>query len=391
MKKWCLLLSKRLGIILLFLIITTVFCGCTYAGGVPKYNPKDPNPKPGLYYVGETKYFPGPSIILKDGRVLIMESDIASCHGCKYSYLEIFDPSTGKFTTINQFPYYLNLHMWVNRPHPSILLDDGRVLFNAGVIPQKDYPAVKSAELYQIYDPENNSFTIVGRSSMCRSYLRHGDQIYPYYTNIIPYKMTNLKDGKIASYCYNISNDEMEIIDVKNTTISKPIKKGDKGYIPPPAKYPKGPGIYRDLKASYRKLYPELNLDENLNLPNNSFVNLYEHKLTNTRYLVYATNEVDYGVTKTLYGKVRESWLRPLYEYNTDTKELIKKNEYLRGAALIYHLNDTNKLVIIGGEVRNTFPPINPNANPKDISLIKRVLYPYWTKKETKKVYIYVY
>ena len=56
LKKWCLLLSKRLGIILLFLIITTVFCCCTYAGGVPKYNPKDPNPKPGLYRVGDMNY-----------------------------------------------------------------------------------------------------------------------------------------------------------------------------------------------------------------------------------------------------------------------------------------------------------------------------------------------
>lgn len=33
MKKWCLLLSKRLGILLLFLIITTVFGSCTYAKG----------------------------------------------------------------------------------------------------------------------------------------------------------------------------------------------------------------------------------------------------------------------------------------------------------------------------------------------------------------------
>ena len=33
LKKWYLLLSKRLGILLLFLIITAVFCGCTYAEG----------------------------------------------------------------------------------------------------------------------------------------------------------------------------------------------------------------------------------------------------------------------------------------------------------------------------------------------------------------------
>lgn len=120
-------------------------------------------------------------------------------------------------------------------------------------------------------------------------------------------------------------------------------------------------------------------------------MNLFNYKLTNTRYLVYATNEVDYGVTIAVYGKVRASWFRPLYEYNTDTKELIKKNEYLRGAGRMYHLNDTNKLIIIGGAIRDVFPPINPNADPKDISLTNRLLYPGWAKKASKKIYIYVY
>lgn len=387
MKKWCLLLSKRLGTILLFLLITTVFGGCTYAGGVPKYNPKDPNPKPGLYYVGETKYFPGPSIILKDGRVLILERNSKQNIGYNYSYFEIFDPSTGKFTTINQFPYHLNLDMWVNSPHPAILLDDGRVLFNAGVIPQKDYPKVKSAELYQIYDPENNSFSIVGRSSMCRSYHRSTeDQIYPYYKNIIPYKMTNLKDGKIASYCASIRKEEMEIVDVKNTTISKPIKKGDKDYITPPAKYPRTTFKYQDLVNSYKQLYPEFNDD---------FMFFGKHKLTENRYLIISNREVDYGIRVSEVTNSKEdnsSWFSPLYEYNTETKELIKKHEYLRSPTeLIYNLKDTNKVIIIGGRIRNVFPQINQNADPKAISLRDRVLYsPRWAKA-TKKIYIYVY
>ena len=383
--------KNLLEIVLITLIIVIAASGCSFAGGVPKYNPKDPNPKPGLYYVGETKYLPGPATILKDGRVLIIERNSKQNVGYNYSHLEIFDPSTGKFTTIKEFPYYLNLFTHSNHPQHAIVLDDGRVLFNAGVISQETYPEKKNAELYQIYNPENNSFSILGRSSMCRSYPRHGDQIYPYYTNIIPYIMTNLKDGKIASYCNMIKTEEMEIVDIKNNTISKPIKKGDKDYITPPEKYPKGPGIYIDLITSYRKLYPELNLDEKLNLPNNSFVNLFNYKLTNTRYLVYATNEVDYGVTIAVYGKVRTSWFRPLYEYNTDTKELIKKNEYLRGAGRMYHLNDTNKLIIIGGAIRDVFPPINPNADPKDISLTNRLLNPGWAKKASKKIYIYVY
>lgn len=384
LKKWCLLLSKRLGTILLFFLIMTVFGGCTYAGGVPKYNPKDPNPKPGLYYVGETKHFPIRGTVLKDGRVLILAT---TKYFERVDGIEIFNPKTNKLEPYLPLPYPLFFGHTVGGIFPTLVLDDGRVLFNSG-LGLIESGNRKTANYYQIFDPVTNEISVIGRGNMCRYYY---DESNPKnYFSFSPSMMNDLGKGKVTSYCGS-RMEEMEIIDVKNTTISKPIKKGDKGYIPPPAKYPKGPGIYRDLKASYRKLYPELNLDENLNLPNNSFVNLYEHKLTNTRYLVYATNEVDYGVTKTLYGKVRESWLRPLYEYNTDTKELIKKNEYLRGAGLIYKLNDTNKLVIIGGEVRNTFPPINPNANPKDISLIKRVMYPDWAKKETKKVYIYVY
>ncbi len=374
---------------IIFLLIFGIIIstsGCSFAGGVPKYNPKDPNPKPGLYYVGETKYLPGPATILKDGRVLIIERNSKQNVGYNYSHLEIFDPSTGKFTTIKEFPYYLNLLTPSNHPQHAIVLDDGRVLFNAGVISQETYPKKKNAELYQIYNPENNSFSILGRSSMCRSYPRHGDQIYPYYTNIIPYIMTNLKDGKIASYCNMIKTEEMEIVDIKNNTISKPIKKGDKDYITPPEKYPRTTFKYQDLVNSYIQLYPEFN---------DNFLFFGQHKLTENRYLIISNREVDYGIRVSEVTNSKEdnsSWFCPLYEYNIDTKELIKKNEYLRSSTgLMYPLKGTNKLIIIGGRIPNVFPQINQNAVPNAITLRDRVLYsPRWAKA-TKKIYIYVY
>ena len=98
---------RKFSVILLIIGIIISTSGCSFAGGVPKYNPKDPNPKPGLYYVGETKYFPGPATILKDGRVLIIERDLES--GYDYHHIEIFDPTTGKFTKMKDFPYYIKL------------------------------------------------------------------------------------------------------------------------------------------------------------------------------------------------------------------------------------------------------------------------------------------
>lgn len=372
---------------IIFLLIFGIIIsasGCSFAGGVPKYNPKDPNPKPGLYYVGETKHFPIQGTVLKDGRVLILAT---TKYFERVDGVEIFDPTTNKLEQYLPLPYPLFLGHTAGGIFPTLVLDDGRVLFNSG-LGLIESGNRKTANYYQILNPVTNEISVIGRGNMCRYYY---DKSNPKdYFSFSPSMMNDLGKGKVTSYCGS-RMEEMEIIDLNNNTISKPIKKGDKDYITPPEKYPKGPGIYIDLITSYRKLYPELNLDEKLNLPNNSFVNLFNYKLTNTRYLVYATNEVDYGVTIAVYGKVRASWFRPLYEYNTDTKELIKKNEYLRGAGRMYHLNDTNKLIIIGGAIRDVFPPINPNADPKDISLTNRLLYPGWAKKASKKIYIYVY
>ena len=111
--------------------------------------------------------------------------------------------------------------------------------------------------------------------------------------------------------------------------------------------------------------------------------------------MIISNTEADYGirVAQVLHrGENRSAWFSPIYEYNTTTKKLIKKNEYLRSlTGRIYHLKDTNKLIIVGGAIRDVFPPINQNADPHKISFVNRVLYPDWAKKRTKKVYIYVY
>ena len=386
---------RKFSVILLIIGIIISTSGCSFAGGVPKYNPKDPNPKPGLYYVGETKYFPGPATILKDGRVLIIERDLES--GYDYHHIEIFDPTTGKFTKMKDFPYYIKLDYYDINYKYNIVLDDGRVLFNAGVVPQEQCPQRDAAELYQIFDPVNNSFSIVGRSAMCRVFHRYSDvKIYPYYSNETPYIMTKLKNGSVAAYCttdfYGKKNPvyEMEIINVKNNTISKPIKKGNKNYInltETNERFPKMRAFkYQDLINSYKQLYPEFNDD---------FIYFNIYKLTENRYLIISNTEADYGirVAQVLHrGENRSAWFSPIYEYNTTTKKNKKKNEYLRSlTGRIYHLKDTNKLIIVGGAIRDVFPPINQNADPHKISFVNRVLYPDWAKKRTKKVYIYVY
>lgn len=379
MKKWCLLLSKRLGIILLFLIITTAFCGCTYAGGVPKYNPKDPNPKPGLYYVGETKHFPIRGTVLKDGRVLILAT---TKYFERVDGIEIFNPKTNKLEPYLPLPYPLFFGHTVGGIFPTLVLDDGRVLFNSG-LGLIESGNRKTANYYQIFNPVTNEISVIGRGNMCRYYY---DESNPKnYFSFSPSMMNDLGKGKVTSYCGS-RMEEMEIVDVKNTTISKPIKKGDKDYITPPAKYPRTTFKYQDLVNSYKQLYPEFNDD---------FMFFGKHKLTENRYLIISNREVDYGIRVSEVTNSKEdnsSWFSPLYEYNTETKELIKKHEYLRSPTeLIYNLKDTNKVIIIGGRIRNVFPQINQNADPKAISLRDRVLYsPRWAKA-TKKIYIYVY
>ena len=374
--------NKICTIFFIFVAIAITNTACC-AKGVPNYNPKDPNPKPGLYYVGETKYFPGYATVLKDGRVLIIERPYEDSP-YRYQYLEIFDPSIGKFTKIKDFLYPLNLSTCFNGSHHSILLDDGRVLFNAGVVPQEEYPSLKTPELYQIYDPVNDSFSVVGRSKMCRTFVRHGDKVYPYYANIIPYLMTKLNDGRIVSYCSNTrEKDEMEIIDVKNNTISTPIKKGDKDYITP-VKYKGYDYSYKDFMNSYHQLYP------NLQKPVD---NAYFHKLTDSKYLIVSRGEADYGIPAEKIKKNRyTAWFCPLYEYNPQTKKLEPKNEYLRSlTGSIYHLNNTNKMIIVGGFLPSGFFSINPNSAPSKVSLSNRLLYPSHFRKVSKKIYIYVY
>lgn len=357
----------------------TVFGGCTYAGGVPKYNPKDPNPKPGLYYVGETKHFPIRGTVLKDGRVLILAT---TKYFERVDGIEIFNPKTNKLEPYLPLPYPLFFGHTVGGIFPTLVLDDGRVLFNSG-LGLIESGNRKTANYYQIFNPVTNEISVIGRGNMCRYYY---DESNPKnYFSFSPSMMNDLGKGKVTSYCGS-RMEEMEIVDVKNTTISKPIKKGDKDYITPPAKYPRTTFKYQDLVNSYKQLYPEFNDD---------FMFFGKHKLTENRYLIISNREVDYGIRVSEVTNSKEdnsSWFSPLYEYNTETKELIKKHEYLRSPTeLIYNLKDTNKVIIIGGRIRNVFPQINQNADPKAISLRDRVLYsPRWAKA-TKKIYIYVY
>lgn len=62
---------KNISLVFIILLAILISGSYSFAKGVPNYNPKEQNPKPGLYYIGETKYFPGPATILKDGKVLI--------------------------------------------------------------------------------------------------------------------------------------------------------------------------------------------------------------------------------------------------------------------------------------------------------------------------------
>lgn len=386
---------KSISLVFIILVAICITAACGFAKGVPNYNPKEQNPKPGLYYAGKTKYFPESATILKDGKVLILTGKNPSSK-C-VDRIEIFDPSTGKFSDVLKLPYYIALRE-LSFPlyEPSLLLNDGRVLLWAGVIIKE---VTRNAEVYQIYNPTDNSIKVVGTSTMCRAIPHYNGKPYSWYMNTTPNIISQLSNGNVAAYCTRIKGtakdgkilyrNEMEIIDLKNSTISEPIKKGEYNYITPP-EHPKSKLILKDLTPRYKELYPQLKFDEKFSF------SFFPVKLTDERYMLISNQEADYGISTGSLNlsrpPSRNSWFSPIYEYNIQTTKLIKKYEYLRSATgRIYHLKDTNKILIIGGEIKDVLPPLNQNSEPSKISLWNRVLYPDWMRKPTKKIYIYVY
>ena len=81
---------KRLFIIFLLIFGIIISASCSsFAGGVPKYNPKDPNPKPGLYRVGSLHHERRQSwvIHLDNGKILLYGY---STGGNKFKTTEFF-------------------------------------------------------------------------------------------------------------------------------------------------------------------------------------------------------------------------------------------------------------------------------------------------------------
>ena len=98
---------RKFSVILLIIGIIISTSGCSFAGGVPKYNPKDPNPKPGLYRVEDINYGRAENVYinLENGKALIYGYARTS-GGKHFKTPEIFDSNKGKFYPISDMPYF---------------------------------------------------------------------------------------------------------------------------------------------------------------------------------------------------------------------------------------------------------------------------------------------
>lgn len=360
LKKWCLLLSKRLGIILLFLIITTVFCGCTYAGGVPKYNPKDPNPKPGLYRVGDMNYRRDVlSVVpLNNKKILFFGIIRLFDTSANYKTSEIFNLDTGKFTIGEPSNYYLKSY---------VKLDDGRIVILGG----KNRSNL-SEQCLEIYDPKTNKFI---DTKICigdgKTYTKDA-KIYKLNNNTIA--LYNTKDkyhNEYVMYRYDVNS---------NTLSEKILEKGDNGYVDKDKLTQ--PSKLNNLDASREKALSE-------KIGRFSYLNLQ-----NGKGLIIARDYVDYGVPVDSIIKVQsifdQSWYSPIYEYDFKDETLTPINQFAPFTSFRHIKIKDKNLILIYRTTISSRKQKYANQPPKRVPYKDRIFVDD-TTVFSKHAYIYIY
>ena len=370
---------KKLFIIFLLIfgiIIST--SGCSFAGGVPKYNPKDPNPKPGLYRVEDINYGRAENVYinLENGKVLIYGYARTS-GGKHFKTPEIFDSNKGKFYPISDMPYV---------PFSTIQLDDGRYL-----VLGSSSPYAPRDKCLEIYDPNINKFI---DTKVCIDDNHHypGDaSIYKLKNNNIALYKAELrhsdKDKKQPVYEY-----DMYLYDINNNKLSdKPIKKGEKGYVDKDIlikelreKDPEYCFMGSNEFTMMRKVVNDL-------LGANTYTYI---KLDNNKVLIIARKLVDYGVPidSIENGKYKnsKSWYSPLYEYNLKDKTLHPLNEYI-GAVAPFTINIKERnMLLIYGTLIPWYGEKYINKSPKDVPYKERI-HRVSANIGSRHAYVYIY
>lgn len=347
-------LFKAILSVFILILISNNIC---FAGAVPKFNPKDPNQKPGLYRLDNmhNRRYNHKMTILNDGKVFISGTDEKYSDGKAYKTAEIFDLETGKFKEVNTLFIHNSLG------HKSVLMSNGNVLLSCGY--EKKVTQDKTKGHYEVYDPVTDKFYEGPESNLICSksvFLENSDD-----GNIIAYGEAKI-DGKIKTV--------FEKYNVKSNTVSDIEKYNTSDYDP----------YFRKTKNADKMFQI---VEENIGHPR------YCIAFFDGNSLFAATTQVDYGIniSDITDGRLsyQPSWFSPLYITNENKISIAKINEYSRSwKSTGIKLKDKNMILITGG----LYPSLllyNPDIDPKDMPLKERI---FWAAgNPSRSAYILVY
>ena len=186
LKKWCLLVSKRLGILLLFLIITTVFGSCTYAKGELIE----------LHFV-QTQL--GDPIALNENEIFYPGGGYNIARD-SYDTAKIYNVKKQKLIDTGQV---MNV---VRHSYGTLKYDDNNILIVGGFCNAKHHPSRGCERVAEIYNIKDNKFTRISDTNL--SYINP--------------QMSRLKNGKV----FILSNIQFELFDPLTNKFSVPAKRG---------------------------------------------------------------------------------------------------------------------------------------------------------------------
>ena len=366
-KSWwktvCLKPSLMTVFIIIFVIFTGFYFSLSYADNekdkvVPKFDPKDPNPKPGLYRVEDMNYARDHhlSVALNDGRVLIIAGNSRLVGDKTRNTVEIFDPKTSKFTKLKM---NLECSRIPERNLRAILLNNGNVLIIGGMYFDKEKS--QFIKQYQIFNPKTNEF-INGPFSV--SDREAGIWIWKSDNNNIINIQQEYRNSRTIEKYDTDTNSIIEIIPEESDEYKYNIN---------------------EYRRSQRFLFAKLNyISENIGHFSEYAI------LSDDEVIATALSEIDYGKKvndfKNGEYKTYYSWYSPMYLINFRTKEIKPLNEFVRSAIpSMVKIKGKNQILITGGCVpKYVKNPDKPFPYEYRINL--------WTAmKATKHAYILVY
>ena len=302
--------NKICTIFFIFVAIAITNTACC-AKGVPNYNPKDPNPKPGLYYVGEMK-FPRQrpkALLLNNGDIFVFGGS-PRWIGEEAHRDEVISLRTRKSKlTSMRFPFW-------RLKDVGIVMNDGRVLLT-----NYDFNLECNNTILYIYNPitdtyqnTNNSFT--NSYYMCGIHLENVDNDIAIYAcpNVDRIVGKNPKDvylhADIIKYIYKTNT---------NTISSKTeiIKNG-----------------YRPWNKSWNR--------QRANIQKNIYKTKGDNNIDNIIYL----NNDENKVFIIFYNKQNMKY--ELSEYNVLQDKFTDKGIFVPSFATAIQI-DKNKILLIGG------------------------------------------